>query len=171
MIDKKVIKSLLISILFSVMLPAGIVGIVFGATNHLETLFVLAIIMCVLGFYGTPLMWIHFGSLKAKQNICKQIKLDNIQEIEKLATINNKKFEEMLSIINSLISKRYLTGYEVIEKKYVVKAQHKMLSKTEILEQNGNIKIVVCQSCGAKNKIVGKGKVVCPYCDNVVISK
>lgn len=144
------------------MLPCGIVLLVMGAKTS-SAMLVCGIIMCVLGFYGSPIMWINFGNLKTKKSIRDQIVLDNTQEIEKLAQTFGKETSTMLNEVNDLISKRYLTGYEIINKKYIVPKQNKTLSKAEILKQT-----VICQSCGAKVEVVGNEKTNCPYCNHVL---
>ncbi len=136
--------------------------IILGAKSSTAIL-VCGIILCVMGFYGCPILWINYGEMKIKKSIRDQIVLDNIQEIDKLASLNNKNVDTMVSVVNHLISKRYLTGYEIIDKKYVVKSQNKTLSKAEILKQT-----VMCNGCGAKVEVVGNEKTNCPYCGYVL---
>lgn len=172
MINKKVSKFLIISIIFSIMFLLGIVLIIFNSNffgiNHKITL-TIGIIFCVLGFYGSPILWINFSENKRKKNLCDQIKLDNIQEIEKLANLNNKNFQETLNDVKDLISKRYLQGYEIYQDKFIIPKQNKVLSEDEILKKNGDIHVKACSSCGAKVDAVGNQSSKCPYCGATII--
>lgn len=169
MLNKKIINLLIFSILFSIFFPLGIFLIIFGATKGSSASLVIGIVMCVLGFYGAPILWINFLENKKKKYLCDQIKLDNIQEIEKLANINNKKFQETLNEVKDLISKRYLQGYEIYNDKFIIPKQNKILSEDEILKKNGDIHVKVCSSCGAKVDIIGNQSSKCPYCGATII--
>ncbi len=165
MINSKLTRVLFFSILFSIFLPAGILLIVFNGGH--TSMLAIGIVLCVLGFYGCPMLWVNYGDLKTKKSICNQISLDSIQEIDTLAEINNQQPQQMLKTINDLISKRYLTGYEIVDGKYIVPKQNRTLSKNEILEKNGQIETLICPSCGAKVEVIGTNS-YCPYCNTVV---
>lgn len=170
-INKKVTTYFVLSLLFTIFLPVGILLIVFFAGRPAwwqVLLFVLGIVMVVLGFYGSPMLWTKFGDLKSKQNLCRQIASDNIQDIEKLAFLNNRNAQDMLEIVKELVAKRYLTGYEIVDNKYIVPANNATLSREEILKSNGNVSIETCEGCGAKVEIIGNKVAYCPYCGRLI---
>ena len=161
--DKKVIKLLCFSLIFTVFLPVGIVLIIFGASKS-SILLTIGIILTVLGFYGCPIVWIKFGEMKVYQNVCNQIIKNNIQSIDELASIYGKKSEEMLKNVQYLIAQGYLMGFEIVDGKYIVPKDKKVLSKNELLEKEGHIKTGICLGCGAPIEMIGNAKPKCPYC-------
>lgn len=170
-INKKLTVSLIMGIIFSIGFPVGIILIVFhnkvsGIGSTL--LLVLGIILVVLGFYGAPMVWIMYGETKSKKRICQQITLDNNQEIKYLAEINNIPTENMLKKVQELINQRLLTGYEIVDNKFVVPKGKNTLSKDEALELSGKLETVTCKGCGAEIEIVGGKKTYCKYCGKLV---
>ncbi len=137
---------LILSILTSVAFPAGIVGTILGAVNHLTFILVLGIIATVLGFFGLPFVWLGFAGLVTKNKIWTSIVKHGVTDINTLAQIHNKQPQEIRDIINSLISKGYLEYtllYDKIEK-----------------DVTANTK---CPNCGAP-LTESEEKFYCPYC-------
>ncbi len=167
MIKKKTTTLFIFSLLFTIFLPAGIVLTILYAkmSGGLQiVLFVLGIIMIILGFYGSPMLWINFANMKYFKSLVEQIKIDNVQDINQLAQNNDKKLEVMLKDIQTLLSKRYLTGYEIMENKFIVPKSNKTLSKNDVWEQTGDVYVGYCKSCGARVEMIGNNKTFCPYC-------
>lgn len=167
MLKRKVTTQLICAIIFTIFLPVGIYLIIFGATNGAsigKILLGIGIAMAVLGFYGCPMWWVNFGENKAKLNLLNQITIDNVQQISELATNNNQNVDTTLKSVKDLISKRYLTGYEIVNDEYVVPKTNKTLSKDEILEKSGDVKVDVCSGCGAPIEIIGTNRPYCQYC-------
>lgn len=162
MLKRKIIFSFIFALLLSVGLPCGIVLIVMFARQPI--LLTVGIVLTVLGFYGMPILWLHFAKLKSQQKICEQIKLDNLQEISYIAKINNTDQEKMLNDIYELINKRYLLGFEIVDGKYIVKQTEKNITKNEALRQARHTETVMCKGCGAAIEIVAGEKTFCPYC-------
>ena len=175
MLKKKIVLTFLFALLLSVALPAGILCIIFGATADPTNvpLLVGGIVMTVAGFYGMPILWISYGNLRRQQSVLHQICEDHVQEIAALAANNGKQEKEMLETVRTLISKRYLTGYEIVSDKYVVPMQTRPLSKDDILEQNGEVTVTVgrCEGCGALLETSGNKKTYCPYCGTRFVPK
>ena len=163
MLKRKIVFTFVFALLLSVGFPCGIVLIIMFARQPL--LLTLGIVLTVIGFYGMPILWLHYANLKSMQKICEQIKLDNLQEISYLAKINNTNEEQMVNKICELINKRYLSGYEIVDNKYVVKQTEKSISKNEALRQARNTETIVCKGCGAPVEIVSGEKTFCPYCE------
>ena len=174
MINKKYVAYLISSIVLTAMLPIGIVLIVLNAkhSSTLQTiLFVLGIVFTVAGFYGSPVCWSAFGNIKSEKLICDQIKNDNVQSVKTLAELNHKEFDVMLKTVQGLMSKRFLTGYEIVDGQFIVPKTNKTLSRNEILEQTGQVVTGVCSGCGASYEIIGNNKTYCQYCGKRLIKK
>ncbi len=170
-INKKITLNLIFGTLFSIGFPVGILLIIFHTkVNGIGStlLLVLGIILVAVGFYGAPMIWIKYGENRANKRICQQITLDNNQEIEYLAQINNVSSENMLKKIQELITQRLLTGYEIVDNKYVVPKGKNTISKDEALELSGKLETVTCKGCGAEIEIVGGKKTYCKYCGKLV---
>lgn len=151
---KSLNKSIGILMLFAILLtigfPCGIVGIVMGATKGMTWLLVIGIVFVVLGFYGAPIAWIKYGERKSLKSVLYSVCDEKIFAVNDLATQLNTNKKDIVGKINTLIEKRYLTGYifknqEVLEPNYKKNAQ-------------GQNK---CPNCGAIMK--GDGE-ECPYC-------
>lgn len=162
MINKQVKVCFVFALLFSTCFPCGVLLIVFKYSNPI--ILALGIVVTVLGFYGTPLMWIKFGELKSIQNICNQIVLDNLQEVNYLAKINNVDEKVMLKKLHNLITKRYLIGYEIVDDKYIVKQAETHLTKNDAMRLAEKTSSFVCQGCGASVEIVDSEETFCSYC-------
>lgn len=68
-----VVKSVLIvSLVLTIMLPAGILMIIFGAGKN-TLMFVFGIVFTVAGFYGAPIIWIKYGDCKRKAFVYRLI--------------------------------------------------------------------------------------------------
>lgn len=153
---------LMVAILLTIFLPAGILGIIFGASKGITMLLVAGIIATVLGFYGAPIAWVNFGSFKSNGVILNLIENENIYTVEDLASQTMRKSDEVRNSINQLILKNYLKGY---------------LFKNDILEINTNQKQTgdvrekaKCPNCGGPMEFDGINY-VCSYCGNVVKKK
>lgn len=172
MINKKVNGQLILSIVLTIFLPVGIFLIIFGATHSgilRSILLPLGIVMTVFGFYGSPLSWVSFGENKVKQQIYNQIVLENVQDISILANNFNKKFEQMLEIVKVMITKRYLTGFEIVDNKYIIKKTNGELTQEQIWEQKGEVYSGICSGCGAPFEMVGNKKTYCKYCGKRIL--
>ena len=141
---------LLISLLLTICFPAGVVGIIFGASRHITALLVGGIIATVLGFYVMPMMWIKFAELKSWQGLLTAIESDNIYDVATLSTQLAKSQEQIQNDVNSLIQKRYLTGYLFVDK------QH--------LEPNNNTKKTQGNKCPNCGSLISKDAEYCEYC-------
>lgn len=164
---KKITKLLILSVFLTVLLPAGILCIIFGAIRGQTVgniLLGVGIAAAVAGFYGTPLIWIRFGTMREYRNIYNQITVNHTQSIADLALINGKKQEDMLKSVTYLIAHGYLTDYEIPDEQYVVPKESGTLSRDDILLKEGRFKTGVCKGCGANFPVLENDKPKCPYC-------
>lgn len=157
-------KTLIFALLLSIGFVLGILGIIFGAVNGMTWLLVIGIIATVMGFYGAPLVWIRYGEQSSYLAVLECIEIDNIFVLDDIANNLGKKPREILGRVNYLISKRYLTGYLLVDQKYLkpieenkeVVVTHKCPYCGATLSVGENISS--CEYCGAKLKIHSKKK-------------
>lgn len=162
MLKRKIALTFIFALLLSVGFPCGIVMIVMFARQ--PWLLTLGIVLAVLGFYCMPILWLHYAKLKSDKKLCEKIQLDNLQEINYLAQLNNVDEDAMINRLCELINKRYLLGYEIVDNKFIVKQSEKRISKSEALRQARDTETIVCKGCGAPVEIVAGEKIFCPYC-------
>lgn len=169
MISNKIKTIFCFALISTILFPIGILLIVFcGALPLGKGLsLALGIIFVVLGFYGAPILWINFGDLKTKQNLCRQIVDDGIQDIEALSKLYNIDTNTMKNKISEVINKRYLTGYEIVGK-FVVPVKQKKLTKQDALTISGKSERKICPGCGAPVEVIEGEKTVCKYCGATV---
>ncbi|UKI14487.1 MAG: hypothetical protein L6V85_10765 [Clostridiales bacterium] len=83
-IDIKTRRTLLWAIFLSVGFPLGIAMTVIGFTKgqSFRAMGIVGIILIVMGFYGAPMVWIHFGQLKYFSRLKAQIVGDGIKSVK-----------------------------------------------------------------------------------------
>ncbi len=65
-------------LVLSVGFPAGILGIIFGATKDLIALLVAGIVFTVLGFYLMPILWLKYAERRQDRGLYCMIVQDGI---------------------------------------------------------------------------------------------
>ena len=166
MLNKKIRLYFILALVFAIGFPCGVLLIIFNNAFKIPSAVVLTfgIILCVLGFYVMPMMWINYANLKKKRAICNQIQLDNVQEIAYLAKINNMGEEQMLNELRGLIADRYLAGYSIVDDKFITPSTNEKLTQEQAEALSRNTKTISCSGCGAPVEIVDGKKGNCPYC-------
>lgn len=159
LINKAITRKLIISILFTIFLPAGIVAIIWGASNGMTLVLVLGIVMTVLGFYGSPMLWINFGELKRLKVVLSLILVENIYSSQEIAEHLSTKVETVNDDINKLIIKGFLKGY-------LFKDGYLQLNRNK-KQKMEDVKKYKCPSCGGFMEYNGIDY-ICEYCGNVV---
>lgn len=156
--NKKLISNLIISIMLTIFFPIGVLGIIFGATKHITILLVFGIILTILGFYVSPVMWGVYGNTKSLKIVLNLIVNEYMYSVSDIATHLNKSEEEIRTKISTLIEKGYLKGY---------------IYKDGFLELNTNkkqtgehTKTIKCTNCGGTMHLDGINY-VCDYCGTV----
>ncbi len=170
MLNKKVKVCFIFALLLSIGFPCGIVMIILhkSASNLATFVLILGIVLTAVGFYGMPLLWVKYGELKTKQKLLNQIVIDNLQEVDYLAKINNCDNQQMISRLHDLINNRYLTGYQIVDDKYIVKQSSKTITKDDAMQLSGQTQYLECKGCGATVALQKDEKTYCPYCGRVV---
>lgn len=149
-LKKSINTYLIVSLFLTVCFPAGIVGIVTGASRSITPLLVGGIVATILGFYVMPMTWIKFAELKSWKWLLSAIENDNIYDVKTLSMQLAKPQTQIQSNINSLIEKRYLTGYLFVDKQY--------------LEPNNNAKKSQGNKCPNCGSLMNKDAENCEYC-------
>ena len=149
-INKDISKALTISIIASIMLVVGIPGIILSAI-HIPQLLALPIVCTVLGFYGSPMLWMWYANLLSYKSILKVIVNEKITNIDEISAMLGISKQRVISSINTLMKKEYLTGYKFI---------NNTLTINQDKYQAGSYK---CPNCGASLIDMDKKK-YCPYC-------
>lgn len=143
---------LVVALILTVCFPAGVVGIVVGASKGVKILLVCGIIGTVVGFYVMPVVWIKFAETKGLKTVLSAIENDNIYEVKTLAQQLNSDNESIAQQINILIQKRYLRGYLFVDKEHLELNNNKKQVKNSVVK---------CSNCGGE---ISAESEVCDYC-------
>ena len=159
LLNKKLKTLLVVSLISTVCLPLGIVGIVFGAVKGIGVLLGFGIAFTVFGFYGMPILWVRYGAHKGMGRLIVAVEQDNLYKTEEIASMLNITYKEADARIREALVKRYLTGY--------VYEQGELQLNTNV-KKTEDYKVAECKSCGAKVILDPRKKVnVCEYCGSV----
>ncbi len=163
-------NALVWAIALSIGLPLGIFMIVFGFTHGKSTLAmaIVGIVVTVISFYGTPLIWIRFGQLSYFKNLRNEI-LEGIRSVNMLAGVHNKAAKEMANDVKTLIQKGYLNGYVILDNEKIIDKNAMSRRDYEALEaeRSGNLNLVNCPFCNAKFAMILDVE-ECPYCKSKI---
>lgn len=154
LIDKDVKKMLLICLLSTLALIAGVPMIVFGATKSLWILLVLGIVCTVFGFYGMPILWVNFGSLKTLKRVVDAVMEENLTSVSEIASQLQLSERTTKDYIRKAINKKYITGF-IYDGNTLVPNEKQAPKKK--MSQNR------CPSCGGVMEKTDTGW-ICPYC-------
>ena len=159
-IEKALKKQLILAIVFSCMLVAGVPMIVFGAINMggLTILMVAGIVFVVLGFYGTPLVWISYGNKVSLKRVVYAVDREHLLTVQEISAQLSKPEKAVRGMLDQCFQKGYLVGY-------VRKGDEIFLNEARAPEET--LHAAVCPSCGAKYTYKAGEQPVCPYCGSM----
>ncbi len=156
---EKICKKQKIVFIFALLLSVGFVlsipAIIFGAINGKTLLLVVGIIFAVLGFYGSPILWMQFGTLNRTKRIVYAVDEEKIYTVEEIASQLQLSTSEVKSQLITAINKNYINGLLFDGKKLTA---NKNKSALKVLSR--------CENCGAPLKKTSDGK-YCPYCHSM----
>lgn len=155
-LNGKISLYFILSLLFTIFLPAGICLIIMGASKS-TLILVAGIIMVVLGFYGAPILWIKYGEMKSNKRVLQAIEIDKIFTVKEIAEQLNQPEADVRGKINNLIVNRFLIGYLFKNENQLVLNEKKALNRTK----NS------CPCCGGK-MVIEDNMEKCEYCGYVV---
>lgn len=170
-IDIKTRRTLLWAIFLSVGFPLGIVMTVIGFTKgqSFRAMGIVGIILIVMGFYGAPMVWIHFGQLKYFSRLKAQIVGDGIKSVKMLAEVHNRNPEVVANDVKTMVQKGYLDGYLVLDNERIIDKTKMRDKDYEMMEAEraGTLNLVHCPFCNAKFELINDVG-VCPYCNSKI---
>ncbi len=139
----------------SVGLPAGIVGIVFGAVFKIIPLLVCGIILTVIGFYVMPILWVRYGERRGDRSLLYMIENDHLYTVKELSRQTNYPENEVRARIKRLILSRCLVGYLFQDDTLVLNTNEKQAAAPKPSR--------TCRRCGAE-MIHDGTQYFCEYC-------
>lgn len=151
-------KTFWLAVVLSVMLVAGVLMIVLGASNKIWAVMAIGIAFTVLGFYGCPLAWVMYGEGRFRASLVSAIECEGTVTVDALAAQFGKPKQKIAADIRKVIEKRYLTGY-VFDGEILTASVRKQRPRERVL-------VGKCPSCNAMMEYAD-GKVFCPYCGYV----
>ena len=89
----------------SILFPAGILMIIFGFSDGMLFLAIPGVLFVVAGFYAMPVLWVKFGELSRRANLCRTIDRDGVRSVAILAQMRGVTKKTMLAEIRSLLEK------------------------------------------------------------------
>ena len=142
------------------MLVAGVPMIVFGAINMggLTILMVAGIVFVVLGFYGTPLVWVSYGNKVSLKRVVYAVDREHLLTVQEISAQLSKPEKAVRGMLDQCFQKGYLVGY-------VRKGDEIFLNEARAPEET--LHAAVCPSCGAKYTYKAGEQPVCPYCGSM----
>ncbi len=155
LLNKKIKTLFWVALMLSVGFPAGILGIIFGASEGIVALLVAGILLCVAGFYVMPILWLKYAERRQERTLLLMIECDHIRTVAELAAQSGHSEADVRAKIKRMINSRVLVGYIFCE---------------DVLESNNNklkeelsLQTRKCECCGAPMIFDGK-KFLCEYC-------
>lgn len=169
---EKVLKaekvSFIVATVLSVLLVAGIPCIVIGAkglhgphhaAGGFAALLAFGIIFVVLGFYGSPLAWVKYGTARQERTLVGAVVNEHLHTVADLAQRLNVNGMQASNLLNGCIRKGYLTGF-IREGDSLVLNENTALAPTTYN--------VECSHCGASVTVQKGDSLRCPYCGSAL---
>ncbi len=157
--EKAKTRALIVAILMTICLVGGIPVLIVGAAKHIGALLGIGIACAVIGFYGTPMGWVIYGTACTRRRMVMAITQEHLSTVEELSSqlaLNDNQVRGMLDVC---FSKGFLIGYK---------------RDGDNILFNDNVALgkqtfhVQCPNCGAKFSYT-KDNPNCPYCGCPVI--
>ena len=154
-INKNTKTILIWSVIISLMLVVGIPMIILGAIKSIWFVLVIGIIFTVIGFYGTPIIWVYFANTKVLQRVVEIINNEHLLKVSEIAQHLQLSEQQIKMHITNAIKKNFLQGY--IFDGLELKENKEEKNKFEKLLKNK------CPNCGANLIKIDNGH-RCEYC-------
>lgn len=156
LLEKSIKRLTFLAVAATICLPAGIVCIILGALKGAWAVLGIGIAMAVFGFYGTPLLWVGYGSKKTMKRLVIAVEQDNLYDVRSIAEMLDLRVKEADGKIKEALKKRYIVGYLYENGELKLNTKEKQKRPTVTMS---------CDSCGAKFVIdPTKTQNECPYC-------
>ena len=153
-INKDIKKLLVISIVITLLFVLGIPLLIYGATNSIWAILGIGIAFAVIGFYGTPMIWMAYANKKALKNVVDAVMEDHLTTVGEVASQLQIRERMARDLIITGIKKKYITGY--IFNGSVLSPNQKEAPKKKVSSNK-------CPNCGGTLKSEENGY-TCQYC-------
>lgn len=150
-------KFFIAALIMCILLPLGVLGIVFGAILQTWYGWIMLGLGAAVGladFYVMPILWVKFGEYRKLQRIAASITDEHVYYIDMLAQRFQTRPNAMCDYVRTLIAKQYIQGYVFNNKRFVMKLQQRTVS-------------VHCPNCGSNVNIYG-AEGICQHCGTLV---
>ena len=114
----------------------------------------LGIVCTVFGFYGMPILWVNFGSLKTLKRVVDAVMEEHLTTIAEIASQLQMQERETRDYVRKAINKKYITGY--IYDGNTLVPNEKQAPKKKVSQTR-------CSNCGGVMEKTDTGW-ICPYC-------
>lgn len=152
-------KLLIISIVITVMLVAGIPMIVLGATNEIYAVMGVGIAFTALGFYGTPVAWSLYGANLPLKRVVRAVLVENLYTVQEISSQLSMGEQNVRAFLDKAFNKGFLDGY---------KRMGDVITLNENMPANKRERTAECPNCGAKFTYTADNA-RCPYCNSPVM--
>ena len=117
----------------------------------------LGIVFVVFGFYGTPLLWVAYGSKRSLKRVVEAITEEHLYSNKDIALHIQTTEQNVKDQIIKAIRKKYITGfvYDGIE-----------LHLNEKQKQMNMVEVNKCKNCSAALTVTQE-KIYCKYCGTI----
>ena len=158
-ISGKITSVFIWSMFATICLPIGVIMIIFGASKGITPMLVIGIVAAVFGFYGAPMFWMRYGSLKGLKSLVAAVENDNLYSVAELSSVLGCNEDETRNRIRAALAARYITGFTFVDDRLVV--------NTNVKQANVGFTIR-CDNCGAPVVIdPKKADNRCEYCGKI----
>jgi hypothetical protein len=155
LINKKVKNGLTISVISSLLLVVGILGLTLGLGFGLLYVWIPGLVLLGVNFYLCPIVWTTIYAVNVhRKAVCQLILENNYRDIEIIAQTLSSRVNIIKRDISYLISHLYLKGFVIKG----TKLESVLPEPTKVPD----VQIYKCPSCGGSiSPDVDK---TCPYC-------
>ena len=147
-----------IALTFSLLLPFGVFGIIFGAVNGITALLVIGITAAAVGFYGCPFAWIAYAGRRRLRVVLRLILNENVYSVEEIASHLSVQESSVTDDVNALIRGGFLKGF-LFKNGFLVLNTNCKQQESDALKKQ-------CPACGGRMVYNGVNY-VCDYCGPV----
>ncbi len=164
-LQKHLTRQLVVSVVFTLLLPIGVVLTVLGARGKDDggalytAMMSIGIIFMVLGFYGSPIAWVRYAPQKKYARIIDAIKREGFRDANEIANHLSMQPIEVVGAIRTCIDKQYLTDY-TIDGNTVLPINNR--------PDDLGMYTIQCPYCGGITKTSNNLQVRCEYCGRML---
>ncbi len=100
-----------VALVLSVGFPAGILGIIFGASYEMVPLLVAGIVFTVVGFYVMPILWLRYVERRRDRRVLQVVLSGANFNLSRLCELTGCSEEDVRTRIKRLLAAGYLPDY------------------------------------------------------------